>query len=43
MKSYWKYSKAIISRPMAKNIGDLLVELRNNNQGGPLKLWETSV
>ena len=32
MISYWKYSKAIICRQMKKNIGDLVVRLRKNNQ-----------
>ena len=32
MTSYWKYSKAIICRQMKKNIGDLVVRLRKNNQ-----------
>ena len=33
MRSYWKYSKATICRHMKKNIGDLVVDLRKNNQG----------
>ena len=36
MKSYWKYSKATICRHMKRNIGDFVVDLRNNNQGRPL-------
>ena len=38
MRSYWKFSKAIICRHMKKNIGDLVVNLRKNNQGRPPKL-----
>ena len=38
MRSYWKYSKATICRHMKKNIGDLVVDLRKNNQGRPPKL-----
>ena len=38
MRSYWKYSKATICRHMKKNIEDLVVELRKNNQGSPPKL-----
>ena len=38
MRSYWKYSKATICRHMKKNIGDLVVGLRKNNQGRPPKL-----
>ena len=32
MRPYWKYSKATICRHMKKNIGDLVVDLRKNNQ-----------
>ena len=35
---YWKYSKATICRPMEKNIGELVGDLRKNNQGRPPKL-----
>ena len=38
MKSYRKFSKATICRHMKKNIGDLVVDLRKNNQGRPPKL-----
>ena len=38
MRSYWKYSKATICRHMKKNIGDLVVDLRKNNQGRRPKL-----
>ena len=38
MRSYWKYSKATICRHMKKNIEDLVVDLRKNNQGRPPKL-----
>ena len=37
-RSYWKYSKATIWRHMKKNIEDLVVDLRKNNQGRPPKL-----
>ena len=38
MKSYGKYSKAIICRHMVKNIGDLVPDKRKQNQGRPTKL-----
>ena len=38
MRSNWKYSKATICRHRKKNIGDLVVDLRKNIQGGPPKL-----
>ena len=38
MRSYWKYSKGTICRHMNKTIGDLVVDLRKNNQGRPPKL-----
>ena len=38
MRSYRKFSKATICRHMKKNIGDLVIDLRKNNQGRPPKL-----
>ena len=38
MRSHWKYLKATICRHMKKKIGDLMVDLRKNNQGRPPKL-----
>ena len=38
MRSYCKYSTAVICRHMKKNIGDLEVNLQKNNQERPPKL-----
>ena len=40
MKSYRKYSKATICRHMVKNIGDLVLDKRKQNQGRPTKLLD---
>ena len=37
-RSCWKYSKATICRRRNKDVGDLVVNLRSNNQGRPPKL-----
>ena len=38
MRSYWKYSIVTICRYMKNNMGDLVIELRKNNQGRLPKL-----
>ena len=38
MKSYGKYSKATICRHIVENIGDLVPDIRKQNQGRPTKL-----
>ena len=38
MRRYRKYSKATICSHMKRNIKDLVVDLRKNNQGRPQKL-----
>ena len=40
MKSYGKYSKATFCRHMVKNIGDLILDKRKQNQGRTTNFWD---
>ena len=40
MKSYAKYSKATFCRHMVKNIGDLILDKRKQNQGRTKSFWD---
>ena len=40
MKSYGKYSKATFCRHTVKNIGDLILDKRKQNQGRTTNFWD---